>query len=106
MYLIAEDELFHYGTPRHSGRYPWGSGEDPYQHGGGFLGAVNTMHKSGMSESEIAEALGMSIRDLRARKSVEKNNLRSLNPIELLHSRRRDGRSPPFRKSLVCPFQP
>lgn len=79
MYLIAEDELFHYGTPRRSGRYPWGSGEDPYQHGSGFLGAVNTMHKSGMSESEIAEALGMSIRDLRARKSVEKNNLRALN---------------------------
>lgn len=79
MYIISEDELFHYGTPRRSGRYPWGSGEDPYQHGSGFLGAVETMHKSGMSESEIAEALGMSIRDLRARKSVEKNNLRSLN---------------------------
>lgn len=25
------DELEHYGTPRHSGRYPWGSGENPYQ---------------------------------------------------------------------------
>ena len=24
-------ELTHYGTPRHSGRYPWGSGEDPAQ---------------------------------------------------------------------------
>lgn len=23
--------LIHYGTPRHSGRYPWGSGENPYQ---------------------------------------------------------------------------
>ena len=22
-------ELKHYGTPRHSGRYPWGSGETP-----------------------------------------------------------------------------
>lgn len=21
------EELIHYGTPRHSGRYPWGSGE-------------------------------------------------------------------------------
>ena len=26
-----DDELYHYGTPRHSGRYPWGSGENPYQ---------------------------------------------------------------------------
>ena len=23
--------LVHYGTPRHSGRYPWGSGKEPYQ---------------------------------------------------------------------------
>lgn len=29
---IYSDEISHYGTPRHSGRYPWGSGEDPYQH--------------------------------------------------------------------------
>lgn len=26
---IFDDELMHYGTPRHSGRYPWGSGENP-----------------------------------------------------------------------------
>lgn len=26
-----ENSLQHYGTPRHSGRYPWGSGENPYQ---------------------------------------------------------------------------
>lgn len=25
------DELYHYGTPRHSGRYPYGSGERPFQ---------------------------------------------------------------------------
>ena len=25
------DEMYHYGTPRHSGRYPWGSGDNPYQ---------------------------------------------------------------------------
>ena len=33
-----EDEIVkHYGTPRHSGRYPWGSGENPYQHEDGWL---------------------------------------------------------------------
>ena len=26
---LPEDELAHYGMPRRSGRYPWGSGEDP-----------------------------------------------------------------------------
>ena len=30
---MSEEYLEHYGTPRHSGRYPWGSGENPYQHG-------------------------------------------------------------------------
>lgn len=25
------NELYHYGKPRRSGRYPWGSGENPYQ---------------------------------------------------------------------------
>lgn len=25
------NELYHYGMPRRSGRYPWGSGERPYQ---------------------------------------------------------------------------
>lgn len=34
---IAEEILMHYGMPRRSGRYPWGSGENPYQHSGDFL---------------------------------------------------------------------
>ena len=34
---LDEDSLEHYGMPRRSGRYPWGSGEDPYQHGRDFL---------------------------------------------------------------------
>ena len=32
--------LEHYGTKRHSGRYPWGSGDNPYQHSGDFLSRV------------------------------------------------------------------
>ena len=28
---ILQQELYHYGTPRHSGRYPWGSGKNPKQ---------------------------------------------------------------------------
>ena len=35
--------LAHYGIPRRSGRYPWGSGEDPYQHSKDFLGRVEEM---------------------------------------------------------------
>ena len=32
MNSIVEDILMHYGMPRRSGRYPYGSGENPYQH--------------------------------------------------------------------------
>lgn len=28
---VKMNELYHYGIPRRSGRYPWGSGERPYQ---------------------------------------------------------------------------
>lgn len=31
IYTDFSSIICHYGTPRHSGRYPWGSGEDPYQ---------------------------------------------------------------------------
>lgn len=30
-YLVNPNDLIHYGTRRHSGRYPYGSGERPYQ---------------------------------------------------------------------------
>lgn len=28
---LKPDEIYHFGTKRHSGRYPWGSGDRPYQ---------------------------------------------------------------------------
>lgn len=33
MKILWNDELYHYGMPRRSGRYKWGSGKDPYHHG-------------------------------------------------------------------------
>lgn len=56
---VAEDILMHYGMPRRSGRYPYGSGDDPYQHSLDFLGRVNMYKKQGMKESEIASAMGI-----------------------------------------------
>lgn len=63
-----EDEyLEHYGTKRHSGRYPWGSGEIPYQHEPGFpetppyatakdwLNDYDKLKKEGVDEKEIAK---------------------------------------------------
>ena len=42
---VAEDILMHYGVARRSGRYPWGSGDDPYQRSMDFLGRVDEMKK-------------------------------------------------------------
>lgn len=53
-----EDFLEHYGTPRHSGRYPWGSGDNPYQRTADFKARVEEMKKKGMSNGDIAKALG------------------------------------------------
>lgn len=73
MRYFMSDELFHEGTKRHSGRYAWGSGENPYQHEGWFRGEVADLRKKGLTEKEIADAKGMTIRELRERISLEKN---------------------------------
>ena len=44
---IESDTIEHYGMPRRSGRYPYGSGEDPYQHARDFLGRVDELRKQG-----------------------------------------------------------
>ena len=55
--------LEHYGTKRHSGRYPWGSGDNPYQHSGDFLSRVEELKKKVLSEKEILETINDSLPD-------------------------------------------
>ncbi len=69
-------ELKHYGTPRHSGRYPWGSGENP-QRNRDFLSYVNSMKKQGLSEVEIAKSLGMTTTELRNKRTLEREKDRA-----------------------------
>lgn len=52
------DYLEHYGTPRHSGRYPWGSGDNPYQRSSAFLKYVREQEAAGRSRVDIAKDLG------------------------------------------------
>lgn len=66
------EELYHYGTPRHSGRYPWGSGKNP-QRNKNFLQRVEDYKKQGLSEKQRAEALGMSTTKLRAQIKIASN---------------------------------
>lgn len=60
---LADDELAHFGTPRHSGRYPWGSGENPYQSSKRFLSYVDDMRKQGLTDTQIAKGLGLYTED-------------------------------------------
>ena len=49
--------LIHYGTPRHSGRYPYGSGARPYQHGGNVAKTVfDPSIKKGKDKSPASPA--------------------------------------------------
>lgn len=92
MNSIAEDNLMHYGTPRHSGRYPWGSGDNPYQRSGDFLSRIEELKSQGLTETEIAKAMGMSTTQYRAQKSLAKDERRALD-VARVKSLREDGLS-------------
>lgn len=65
-----EEYIAHYGTPRHSGRYPWGSGKK-YQRSRNFMSQYTELRKKGMSDAQIATYLGMrNTSELRARKAM------------------------------------
>ena len=68
--VLEGDDLFHYGTKFHSGRYPYGSGDDPYQHGGDFLTRVERLRKEGWKETaeNVKAEFGMSLEDYRNEK--------------------------------------
>lgn len=76
--------LSHYGTPRHSGRYKWGSGDDSEQRNKSFLGQVDHLKKQGLSEVAIAEGLGITTSQLRAKKSIAKAEQRKADVAEAI----------------------
>lgn len=75
---MTDNELMHYGMPRRSGRYPWGSGKDPYQRTGDFLTRIDDLKKQGLTEKEIADAFGLTTTQLRAQKSIANAERRAL----------------------------
>lgn len=87
-----EDAIAHYGMKYRSGRYPYGSGENPYQHSGDFLARVETLQKEGMSEKDIAKAIGLTTTDLRMQVRVAKHERRQLE-ADRARSLRDDGLS-------------
>ena len=63
------DELMHYGMPRRSGRYPWGSGKDPYQHCTDFLSRIKYLSDNGVSDEDIAKSMGLTKQQFEIEKS-------------------------------------
>jgi len=73
-YNPAFDKL-DYGILRKSGRYPWGSGKDEYQRSMDFYGLVNDLKSKGIPDKEIAQAVGLSLADLRATRTIAKEQI-------------------------------
>lgn len=88
--LDLMDVLAHYGIKRRSGRYPWGSGRNPYQHSGDFLSRVHELKSKNFTmideetgklltgETAIARAMGMSTTAFRARYANARDEQRTI----------------------------
>lgn len=99
--MINADELMHYGIKKRSGRYPWGSGGNAYQHSGDFLSRVEELRKENVTytdyngktytgDTAIAKTMKMSTTDLRLQEKVAKHERRQLE-VDRANSLRSDG---------------
>lgn len=98
---IAEEMLMHYGMPRRSGRYPWGSGDSPYQHSNDFLGRVEELRKQNFTytdekgktwtgDNAIAKSMGLTSSQFRTEIGLANSERRMLN-VARAKSLREDG---------------
>jgi hypothetical protein len=76
--VSEEQYLAHYGTPRHSGRYPWGSGGDDTstQRNKTLLNTADDLRKQGMRDTDIARGLGITTTQLRDLRTIARNEAR------------------------------
>ena len=100
---VILDELMHYGMPRRSGRYPWGSGENPYQHEPNFLNRVRQLREENFEYTDsdgktytgdlaIAKSMGLTSTQFRTQLSLAKNEERKV-AVDKVKSLRADGKS-------------
>ena len=102
---LNEEDLMHYGIKRRSGRYPWGSGDDPYQHGRDFLGRVDEMRKNNFTytdekgktwsgDAAIAKSMGLSTTQFRTELGLAKDERRMLQVETAKRLRDKEGMGP------------
>lgn len=94
-----EDIMIHYGVSvmdgapgRGSGRYPWGSGDNPKQRTDTFLSRYREYEGKGLSEKEIAEKMGTTTTKLRVQLSYAKSQKR-MQMVDQAKALRKEGKS-------------
>ena len=98
---LDDGELMHYGMPRRSGRYPYGSGENGFQHHTDFLGRIDQLKKSGFTytdedgktwegDNAIAKSMGLTTTEYRRQVSWANYERRLIN-VSTAKSLREDG---------------
>lgn len=104
MNRIADDILMHYGVKRRSGRYPYGSGKEPYQHSGDFLSRVEELQRQGVTYTDpktghiytgktaIAKIMDLTTTEFRVQEQLAKHERREL-MADRARSLREDGKS-------------
>ena len=99
--VSEEEDALHYGIKRRSGRYPYGSGEEPYQHGRDFLGRIEELKKQNFTftdeqgktwtgDNAIAKSMGLTTSEYRRQVSWAGYERRLLQ-VETAKSLREDG---------------
>lgn len=100
------DSMAHYGVKRRSGRYPWGSGDEPYQRSRDFMGRVEEMRKSGYTytdektgtkytgDTAIAKGLGLTTSQFRTEIAIAKDEQRVLQVGTAKRLRDKEGLGP------------
>ena len=97
----SDGDLMHYGVARRSGRYPYGSGDQPYQHHTDFLGRVEELKKQGFTytdedgktwtgDNAIAKSMGLKTSEYRRQISWA-NYERRILQVETAKSLKEDG---------------
>ena len=84
--MSNEEFIEHHGTPHvgmipHSGRYKWGSGNDPYQGDRDFLSKISMLKQRGWTETpeNIKKDFNMTSTEYRRKKSICNNQIRMEN---------------------------
>ena len=104
------DELMHYGIKRRSGRYPYGSGDNPFQHEDDFLADVHKKREENFEYTEkdpeskdygktftgdlaIAKSMGLNSSQFRTQLSLANNEHRK-QEVETAKKLREEGKTP------------